>query len=307
MRKKVYSLITSVVLGYTISAQVGIKTSDPQGSLDVAYISSNPSSPQGILFPRMTGDEIQAMSVTSQQNGLFVFATTVPTSQIPRTSLITESGLYYYFFPDDKWRNVNQIINPSSLFSTNYRNTNVTAIDWSEGDDSNGYNTPGKTSYIIFEGGTEVPFNNSPYVIARAPNPLPRRGLRFLKSGIYSVSIQFTFVYDRDVTGDGANDANLPDRSGSQITFQMTPNFLNSPTSAYTSNITHNIDYQPSRQGSGRSRISGIATGNIIIKQDNVVEFIPQIWTSGYWLTNNELTDTGFLNMHVTRVSDYTP
>lgn len=310
MKKNVYSLLASVILGYTVSAQVGIKTDTPQGSLDVAYVSANPASPQGILFPRMTGNEIQGMTLTPQQNGLFVFATSLPTSQIPRTSLITEPGLYYYFSPEDKWKNVNQVLNPSSLFSTSYSNTAMTIIDYTpagSGGGGTGYDTPGKASYIVFEGGTETPFNNSPYVIARAPNPLPRRGLRFLKSGMYSVTIQFSFVYDRDVAGDGANDSNLPDRQGSQVTFQLTPNFLNSPASAYTSNITHNIDYQPSRQGSGRSRMSGTATGNIIVKQDDVVEFLPQVWTTGYWISPQELTTSGFLNMHVTRVSDYTP
>lgn len=305
MKKNFSSLLASLLLGCTISAQVGIKTTDPQGSLDVAYVSANPTSPQGILFPRMTGNEIQAMTLTPQQNGLFVFATSVPTSQIPRTSLITESGLYYYFSPDDKWRNVNQIINPSSLFSTSYSSTDMLVHQYSEGTGGEGYELGAKESRIWFVNGTETPFNTSPYVAARTGDP--NRGLTFLKSGIYTVTIQFSFVYNRDVAGDGASNPSLPDRPGSQVTFQLTPNFLNSPASAYTSNITHNIDYHTNRNGSGLFRMNGIAVGNIIVKQDNVVQFVPQVMTRGYWLAPQELTTSGFLNMHVTRVSDYTP
>jgi hypothetical protein len=304
MKKNVYSLLASLILGCAASAQVGIKTTNPQGSLDVAYVSANPTSPQGILFPRMTGNEIQSMTLTPQQNGLFVFATSVPTSQIPRTSLITESGLYYYFSPDDKWRNVNQIINPSSLFSTSYANTDMLIAQYTGGSGATDYNS-GQTSHIFFVNGTETPFNTSPYVAARSEDN--NRGINFLKSGIYSVTVQFTFVYQRDVAGDGASSPTLPDRLGSQVTYQMVPNFVNSPASAYASNITHNMDYVTIRQGSGLFRISGVAVGNIIVKQDNVVKFIPEIRTSGYWLSSEELMPTGGLSMHITRVSDYTP
>ncbi|REC79628.1 hypothetical protein DRF60_04240 [Chryseobacterium elymi] len=305
MKKKIYPLFAPIVFGCILKAQVGIHTAIPQGSLDVAYVTSKPTSPQGVLFPKLTGDEIQQMNVGTPQNGMFVFATSVPTTQIPRTSLITESGLYYYFSPDDKWRNVNQVISPSFLFSTGYKNSSMTVVSYSGGSGATDYNS-GQVSTLNFVNGTETPFNASPYVAVRTADN--NRGVHFLRSGIYSVTIQFSFVYKRDVTGDGANDPALPDRLGSQVTYQLVPNFLSSPAAAYTSNITHNMDYNGIREGSGLFRLNGIAVGNIIVKQDNVVSFIPQINTSGYWLSTEELSigNTGQLNMHITRVSDYT-
>lgn len=306
MKKNIYSLLITTIFGSIVYSQVGIGTPTPQGSLDVAYIPSKPAVAQGVLFPRLTGNEIQQMNVGAPQNGMFVFATSIPTAQIPRTSLITESGLYYYFSSEDRWRNVNQVISPSSLFSTSYTNSNMVIASYSGGSGAGDYNS-GQTSTLYFVNGTEVPFNASPYVAVRTTDN--NRGVRFLKSGIYSVTIQFSFVYKRDVGGDGANDPALPDRLGSQVTYQLIPNFLNSSASTYTSNMTHNIDYNGIRQGSGLFRLSGIAVGNIIVKQDNVVNFIPQINTSGYWLSTEELAvgATGQLNMHITRVSDYTP
>ncbi|SDR03553.1 hypothetical protein SAMN05421664_3220 [Chryseobacterium soldanellicola] len=302
--KKIITSLFFLAAGSSAFAQVGVNTPTPQGSLDVAYVPTKPTSPQGVLFPRLTGDEVQAMTVGAGQNGMFVFATSRPTNSIARTSLITESGLYYYFSADDKWRNVNQIINPSSLFSTSYQNTDMLIAQYTGGAGAADYNS-GQMSHIFFVNGTETPFNSSPFVAVRTADN--NRGIDFLKSGIYSVTIQFTFVYQRDVAGDGASSPTLPDRLGSQVTYQLVPNFINSPASAYVSNITHNTDYMTIRQGSGLFRISGIAVGNIIVKQDNVVKFIPEIRTSGYWLSSEELMPTGGLSMHITRVSDYTP
>lgn len=306
MKKKVYLLLASFFLGYSVNAQVGINTTTPQGSLDVAYVPSKPiTTPQGLLFPKMTGDAIQAMTVGAGQNGMFVFATAVPTSPIPRTSLITETGLYYYNSSDDKWHNVNQVINPTSLFSTSYTGTTMAISGYTGGSGASDYNNPSQWSNLLFVNGTETPFNNSPYVKVRTADN--NRGIDFLKSGIYSVTIQFTFIYQRDVAGDGASSPSLPDRLGNQVTYKLVPNFLSSPASAYVSNITHNTDYISIRQGSGLFRISGIAVGNIIVKQDNVVKFVPQVNTTGFWLSAEELSPSGELNIHVTRVSDYTP
>ncbi|UCA61715.1 hypothetical protein KB553_09310 [Chryseobacterium rhizoplanae] len=303
--KRIITLLFMAIVT-KIYSQVGINTVNPQGSLDVAYDPTKPFSAQGLLFPRLTGNEIQQMNVGTVQNGMFVFATSVPTTQTPRTSLITESGLYYYFSPEDKWRNVNQVISPSSLFSTSYIGTTMTISSITGGGGLTDYNS-GQSSRIWFINGTEVPFNTSPYVRTRIQDS--NRGIEFLKTGIYSVTIQFSFVYKRDVAGDGANDATLPDRLGSQVTFNLVTNFLNTPATAYTSNITHNVDYNGIRQGSGLVRLSGIAVGNIIVKQDNAVTFLPQVNTSGYWLSPEELGigNTGQLNIHITRVSDYTP
>lgn len=80
-------------------AQVGIGTTTPNASLDVSKTDTATSQnlPQGILIPRMTGDEIKVMTVDINQNSMLVYATVPATS---RTSTVAEyidsEGFYYY-------------------------------------------------------------------------------------------------------------------------------------------------------------------------------------------------------------------
>jgi hypothetical protein len=308
MKLQSYSILIFLGAIIGIKGQVGVKTVNPQATLDISYEPARPTSPQGLLMPRMTGNEIQAMTVGAGQNSMLVFATAAPTSPTTRTSLITAPGVYYYMSSTDQWHNVNQVLNPVSLFSTKYDLASMVVNRYTGGTGSTDYNNPSQISYIRYTGGTEVPFTTSPYVETRTADN--NRGIKFTKSGVYSVTIQFTFVYTRDVAGDGASSAVLPDRTGSQSTYNLVTNFLSSPSTAYISNITHNFDLINIRMGSGFFRMSGIAVGNIIVKEDNIVEFIPEVTTQGFWVTPQELNSTsnsGVLSIHVTRVSDYTP
>ncbi|MEY8760023.1 hypothetical protein [Chryseobacterium tongliaoense] len=252
------------------------------------------------------------MTVGPEQNSMLVFATAIPTTPNNRTSLITAPGVYYYMSSTDQWHNVNQVLNPVSLFSTKYDNAAMLVNRYTDGSGSTDFNNRSQISYIRYTGGTEVPFIASPYVQTRTADS--NRGIKFIKSGVYSVTIQFTLVYLRDVAGDGPLSGTAPDRIGSQSTYNLVTNFLSSPATAYISNISHNSDLINIRLGSGLSRMSGVAVGNIIVKQDNIVEFIPEVTTHGFWVAQEELNGTptignttGVLSIHVTRVSDYTP
>lgn len=293
---------------------VGINTSTPSATLDIKpSVFAVSTDPKGLLIPRLSGDEIQAMTVGANQNGMLAFATAQPTAPIARTSLINAQGLYYYLYSADKWYNVNQFNNSlnSALYSVNWSQTDMGINRFVGGGGNGDFNSTSQQSYIWFVNGSQSVFNNNPYVTAGST---VNRSIKFLKSGVYNVTIQFSFVYNRDVAGDGASNANLPDRLGSQLTYNMQQNFLSSPASAYVSNISHNADVINARLGSGQQRVNGVAVGNIIVKQDNVVEFVPEVWTNGYYISDEELSNTilgpgirstGYLSVHVIRVSDY--
>ena len=306
-------LLCAGVLFATIGyGQVGIGTDNPKGTLDVTVDPSvAPTDPHGVLIPRLTGDQIQAMTVGEDQNGLLAFATAPPTASIPRTSLINAEGVYYYLYSADKWYNVNEFNNSlnSALYSVNYNLADMMINRFTGGSGNGDYHNPSQSSYIWFVNGSEDTFNSNPYVSPRGAN----RGVKFLKSGVYSVTVQFSFVYNRDVAGDGASNANLPDRLGTQVTYNMVLNFMNSPSGSYSSNISHNADIINGRLGSGQQRVNGIATGNIIVNEDNLVEFVPEVWSNGFYIADEELQNTilgpgirstGALNIHILRVSD---
>lgn len=307
MRKKLL-MLNILFATLPLLAQVGINTPTPDASLDIRYDATK-NGAQGILIPRMTGDQIQGMTMTPNQDGLQVFATAVPTSPTDITSLITKSGLYYYLASANRWYNVNAYDN--SVFSTSYDFSSIIINRYVGGTGANDYNNQSQASFTRFvtvPSTVETLFSASPFVQQRTTDTT--QGIKFLKRGIYSVTIQFTYVIIRDVVGSNPTNPDLPDRVGSQITYQLIPNFLASPSSSYISNIKHNSFVTPTKDGTGRNRLSGIAVGNIKVLQDNTVEFIPEVRTNGYYVSAEEISNSsnagvnGEMSIHVLRISD---
>ncbi len=70
------------------TAQVGIGTTTPN---DKALLDLT-STTQGLLIPRMTGEEKDDLNLTSEDLGMIVFQTDIPQAPLPPTP----KGLYYY-------------------------------------------------------------------------------------------------------------------------------------------------------------------------------------------------------------------
>ncbi|WP_265130338.1 hypothetical protein [Chryseobacterium oranimense] len=87
-------------------SQVGINTSSPNATLDVVAKATNGSSPEGILTPRLTGNQIQSADnqYTTAQRGILIYATAPVTSASPKTVNITSEG--YYYFDGNIWQKV---------------------------------------------------------------------------------------------------------------------------------------------------------------------------------------------------------
>jgi hypothetical protein len=96
--KKYYFTLIFPFLGYSIDAQVGINTSDPQATLHVEK-RTDQTKADGIIPPRFTGDELRAKSAAygAAQNGAIVYVTeSVTATTDPKTSAVLTKGLFVY-------------------------------------------------------------------------------------------------------------------------------------------------------------------------------------------------------------------
>lgn len=123
-------------------AQVGIGTTTPQVALDVQGTASDATIPDGVIPPRLTGDELKAKTFTSAYTGAVVYVTAVPTTTNTQTVKVTRPG--YYFFDGTKW---------TGFQTAYYASINVGNI----GDGQSG--TLSSTGFIAQAGGTVTKSN----------------------------------------------------------------------------------------------------------------------------------------------------
>lgn len=97
MRTTLTVLMASVFSGLAFS-QVGINTTSPLASLDVVAGKTDGSTAEGILPPRLTGDQLKAADsqYTAQHEGIMVFVTAPVNAPSAKTGNMTSPGLYYF-------------------------------------------------------------------------------------------------------------------------------------------------------------------------------------------------------------------
>lgn len=88
----------SLVLSSLIFAQVGINTPTPQATFDVVATKTDGTTSEGIIAPRLTGDEIKSADgkYTAPQTGTLVYATKAVNAATAKTVNITTPGYYYF-------------------------------------------------------------------------------------------------------------------------------------------------------------------------------------------------------------------
>lgn len=102
-------LFTAIAFSLTliINAQVGINTDSPKTTIDVVGKPTETTSLDGIIAPRITGNQLKAKSYTSTEKGAFVYVTDAATPDAGSTTLptyaanLTSEG--YYFWDGNKW------------------------------------------------------------------------------------------------------------------------------------------------------------------------------------------------------------
>lgn len=87
-------------------AQVGINTEDPKATIDIVGLPTINSSADGIIAPRMTGDQLRLKNAAynTDQDAAIVYITTADTTPIGKTINVTSPGYYYYDATNSIWQ-----------------------------------------------------------------------------------------------------------------------------------------------------------------------------------------------------------
>lgn len=99
-------ILAGFLFSLSICAQVGINNTSPQATLDITAKATDGSSPQGIIAPRLTGDQIQAGDDQYKvaQTGAIIYATAAVTTPSAKTANISSQG--YYYFDGSVWQKI---------------------------------------------------------------------------------------------------------------------------------------------------------------------------------------------------------
>ena len=131
----------------TMQAQVSIGTlASPQATLEITGKANQADVPDGIIMPRLTGDELKAKdnAYGTAQTSAMVYVTAAVSSASVKTANVTTQG--YYYFDGAIWQAVKDgntpnpsPIKPNNSFSFNradallsYNAGNGTAIDFTQ-------------------------------------------------------------------------------------------------------------------------------------------------------------------------------
>ncbi len=91
-------IITLALMATAISAnaQVGLNTSSPAATLDVVGKPTVTSALDGIIPPRIIGNQLRAKNYTAAQTGTLVYVTAADTAPAGQTVNVTAAGLYSF-------------------------------------------------------------------------------------------------------------------------------------------------------------------------------------------------------------------
>ncbi|SEM73291.1 hypothetical protein SAMN05421856_10635 [Chryseobacterium taichungense] len=98
------NILTTAALLFSMTAfaQVGINNTSPKATLDITAKTTDGSKPEGLIAPRLTGNQIQSGTYGSGQTGAIIYATAGATAPNAVTVNITAPG--YYYFDGSVWQ-----------------------------------------------------------------------------------------------------------------------------------------------------------------------------------------------------------
>ena len=120
--KKILLSAAIIAASFTTYAQVGVGTTDPKATLDVVGDAATATSLDGIIAPRISGDDLGTKTYGPAQLGAIVYVTVLATTPAGQTVNVTSNG--YYFFDSLVWQKigntkfVNGTITTDAVFNT---------------------------------------------------------------------------------------------------------------------------------------------------------------------------------------------
>ncbi|MGE8431537.1 hypothetical protein [Chryseobacterium joostei] len=138
MNKKLL-LTCSICLTSLLYGQIGINTESPSATLDVAGKPTVTNSVDGLLPPRLTGDQLKAKDAIygSNQNGAIVYVTAGVGSSSAKTANVTTAGYYYYNASNNAWTTFNAGGTGTALYASrdggwSLLNLNISGTNWNK-------------------------------------------------------------------------------------------------------------------------------------------------------------------------------
>ena len=121
--KNRYFFISIMLFSKLLYCQVGINTTIPKASLDVVGTASNSSISDGIIAPRLTGNELKSKDLvyTTDQTGTLVYVTSPASPTSLKTINVTTEG--YYYFNGVVWNLLSPIKNMFGDIKSSFKNS----------------------------------------------------------------------------------------------------------------------------------------------------------------------------------------
>ena len=98
IHKRIFSTVFAVMMSMSAGAQVGVFNENPKATLDVTAAKTDGTTPEGIIAPRLTGDQLQSKDAQygAEQNDCIVYVTAATAAPAGKTQNVTQKGYYYY-------------------------------------------------------------------------------------------------------------------------------------------------------------------------------------------------------------------
>jgi hypothetical protein len=96
-------LFPILLMGVFANAQIGVNTETPNATFDVVGKPSETNKFDGIIAPRILGDQLKLKNYTSSQTGALVYVTNADMNPSGQTVDVTSSGYYYFNGDLNKW------------------------------------------------------------------------------------------------------------------------------------------------------------------------------------------------------------
>lgn len=126
---RLFLFLTTLLIVSVANAQVGIGTTDPKVTFDVTGEPTVVAKLDGILPPRLTGDQLKAKSYGAPQNGTIVYVTQPSLSPSGQVINVIASGLYVFNATINKWTALASNSSVQNVYCDNNNPNSATIFD----------------------------------------------------------------------------------------------------------------------------------------------------------------------------------